>query len=425
MMAWIGIILLFFGNLILPGQQPDSVTSESNGLKASEAIEIAFRNNPGINRLQERIKSQSLNRLLAIGLSSPDLYYFKEGIPEKGAVQNAPGFVEQRYGITQNIQFPLTSIYQYQAQSHLLEALNENLAAQKAMLKADVKKSYTNIALAIKMYQLSVLQVNLAQQIRDAVLTRYQVGESGQIDLLKAEIQLSEANNDLDDANRQLHDARYSLFFLMGLDPDKQTYDIEFSDTLSYFEYDLNQGAVLNTLTMQPEYKSLDRQFMASKSAIRQARSSYLPKIGLSYYKQNYTDGFHFHGFQVNFTVPLWFPFNQHVSTQQAKAYRNEVGWMRQSALLDLKKQAEITWHGYSNSLKTIRRYHEKIQEQSETLLKMTLEGYREGELDLLTLLDTQRTYLASQKRYFQSLHNYYFQLIEIEKYLQTDIVYK
>lgn len=424
-MVFISVIFLVFSNLFVTVTEPDSTLQESKGLRVAEAIDIAFKNNPQINQLQEQIKAQSLNRLSAIGLSSPELYYFKEGIPEKGAVAGSPDFVEQRWGVTQNIQFPLTSIYKYKTQSHRLEALNEKLISRKAMLKADVKKSYTNIALAIKMYQLSVLQVNLAQQVRDAVMTRYQVGESGQIDLLKAEIQLSQANNDLDDANRQLHDARYSMFFLMGLDPDEQTYDIEFSDTLRYFEYDLNQGAILNTLITQPEYKSLNRQYMASKSAIRQARSSYLPQIGLSYYRQNYTDGFHFHGFQVSFSVPLWFPFNQHVSTQQAKAYRNEIGWMRQSVLLDLKKNAEITWHGYSNSLKTIRRYHEKIQGKSETLLQMTLEGYREGELDLLTLLDTQRTYLTSQKRYFQSLQNYYFQLIEIEKYLQTDIVYK
>ena len=424
MMAWIIIILLFCSNLFL-SLTTDSSRQENGGLRVNEAINLAYQNNPEINQLKEIIKAQSVNRLSAIGLYSPEIYFFKEGIPEKNVNASVPGFVEQRWGITQNLIFPLTSIYKYQSESHLLDALKERLAAQKTVLKEDVKKKYTNIALAIKMVQLSVLQVNLAQQVRDAVMTRYEVGESGQIDLLKAEIQLSEANNDLDDANRLLHDARYSLFFLMGLDPDKQSYDIEFSDTLRYFEYDLNQGAILQTLTQQHEYRGMNMAYIAAKSALKEARSTYLPKIGVSYYKQNYIDGFHFHGYQVNVSVPLWFSFNQNVSVQKAKSYRNEIGWKRQSVLLELKKQAEITWHGYSNSLKTIQRYHKMIQEQSETLLKMTLEGYREGELDLLTLLDTQRTYLSSQKRYFQSLHDYYFQLIEIEKYLQNDIVYK
>lgn len=425
MPAWIGIILMLFQLNTVNTSSQDKPVTESESLGVRDAINIAYKNNPKINQLKEKIKAQKQLRWSSVGLSSPELYYFKEGIPEKGAGIGHSDFIEQRLGISQSIQFPLTSIYQYQKNNFELKALNTDLMAFKAQLKANVKKYYTNIALAIKLYQLSQIQVKLAKQVRDAVMTRYQVGESGQIDVLKADVQLSEANNDLDDANRQLHDSRYNLFYLIGLDPEKQSYAIEFSDTLRYFEYHLDQKSILKTIPEQPQLKSLNNRLSSSNFALREARSRYLPEIGVSYYKQDYTNGFDFHGFQVGLSIPLWFPFNQHVTTQIVRSNRNEIRWMKQATLLSLKKNIETTWHGYANSLKTIKRYHEEIQNKSETLLQMTLEGYREGELDLLTLLDTQRTYLTSQKRYYQSLHNYYFQLIELEKFLQTDIVYQ
>jgi len=417
-----GIILLF--NSVMFFQSPADTILNDNRFGVNDAINIALSNNPDINQLENRITAESKLRWTAIGLSSPDIFYFREGIPEDNATANQPDFIEQRYGITQSIQFPLTSFHQYKKIDYRFKSLKKELEAGRLQLKEKVKKNYTNIALSIKLYQLSIVQVNLAQKVRDAVLTRYEVGETGQIDLLKAEIQLAEANNDLDDANRQLHDSRYNLFFLIGLDPSKQTYDIEFTDTLRYFEYDLNQQDILKTIEQQPELVSLDEQLKSTKEAIKESRSSYLPDIGVSYYKQDYSNGYDFHGFQFNLKIPFWFMFNQNVAVQVARSRRNEISWMRTAILLNLKKNIETTWHSYSNSLQTIKRYHEQIRSQSENMLQLTLEGYREGELDLLTLLDTQRTYLTSQKRYYEALHNYYMRLIEIEKYLQKDIVY-
>lgn len=423
MLTMFSVLFLFIQSVMIPPAQPDSAgTSQRFGVK--DAISIAYNNNPEIKQLESKIRAASKLRWSAVGLSSPELFYFREGVPTNQPFTTSPDFVEQRYGITQTLQFPLTSFFQYKKIDFRVKSLQKDMQAKQAQLKANVKKYYTNIALALKLHQLSTVQVNLAKQVRNAVLTRYQVGETGQIDLLKANIQLAEANNDLDDANKQLQEARYNLFFLIGLDPSKQTYDIVFTDTLRYFEYDLNQRTILESINQQPELKSVDEQLKSITSAIREYRSSYLPDLGVSYYRQNYGSGYDFYGIQVNVTFPLWFLFNQHVSTQTTKARRNEIAWSRRSVLLNLKKDVETTWHSYANSLKTIRRYHQQIRNQSENMLQLTLEGYREGELDLLTLLDTERTYLYSQRRYYEALHNYYMRLIEIEKFLHKDIVY-
>jgi len=54
----------------------------------------------------------------------------------------------------------------------------------------------------------------------------------------------------------------------------------------------------------------------------------------------------------------------------------------------------------------------------------LTLEAYKLGEIDLLNLLNAQQLYLDTRKNYLKVLQDYYLQLIELEKYMNKEIVY-
>ena len=149
-----------------------------------------------------------------------------------------------------------------------------------------------------------------------------------------------------------------------------------------------------------------------------------LPALTVDFYAQDYGTGFDQHGFQVGLKIPLWVFPNYKGTLRQAKAEAQTWQWRREAVALDLKKQAEQAWHSYEASKRTIDRYRTTVQARSDELLQLTLEGYRVGELDLLVLLDTQRTYLASQQRYYDALRDYYFQLIDLERLLGEDIVF-
>ncbi len=418
--------ILFWAVPTLYAQNRD--TSEVNGrLSVQQAIRIALERNPEINQSRQQLSAAQARRWNAIGLNTPQLSYFREGMPSNPVARQfiqGAGFSEQRWEISQTIQFPLTSIYQYRKLKYSAGAAEYQVNAKRLRLKADVKKVYTDLALSIKLLQLSQVQMTLAKRLNDAVTTQKEVGQSSDIDLLKAQIQLAQSQNDLEESQRKLHDARYKLFTVIGLDPDEQSYTIEFPDTLRYLAFDVDQATVLSMLEDQPEIQSLNRRFQSAQAAVSEQRSRIFPDIGIHYYRQDYGNGFDYNGILLSLNLPIWFPFNQNVAVQEARAARNEVRWMRQYTQLEMKKNIELSWHGYNNNLRILQRYHQAIQAQSEHLLELTFEGYQSGQIDLLTLLDAQRTYLQNQRGYFQILHDYYYQLIELEKYLHKDIVY-
>lgn len=401
------IFLLLFSHL----------QAQENKITVREALEMAFQNNPELNRAADQIDIERSLRGSALGLKSPELYYYREGIEDDL-------FSEQSWGISQSIAFPLTGYYQGKKVSADIEAAQMQLEAVETDVRADVKLAYTELAYAIKKIELFEREAELAEELRQTAEIRLEEGESTELDLIQAEIQLTQSQNALREAEKLRNDARYALFSIIGLDPDEQMYGITYPDTLAFIDVTIRQDEIMSRLDQHPEVLSSERNVEASSRAISAAKSEFLPNIRFDYYRQDFGNGYDFNGFEVGVSVPLWFGLNEGKKVQRAKAARSQAEWRLREKNLSVKENAEKAWHGYEASRQKIQSHMDVIESRSATLLELTREGYRMGELDLLRLLEAQRTYLQGQQMFYQTLKDYYVQLIELERYLPNEIVF-
>lgn len=393
-------------------------TADLNNLSVGKALEIAYQHNPRVNQLKNRIEAQRQQPPLSLGIGNPELNYAKEGIGQGS-------FAEQRWVVSQSLDFPLTGYYRFKSEKANTRSMELELEALKLQLKADVKTAYTRLAYAIESSHLAGERVELFESLRDAAQARADLGESSEIDAMQADLQLTEAQNGMQKAYQDIMDARYNLFETIGLDEEQQTYEISFPDTLHYVAVDINQDEVLQQLQQHPQLQQISKNQLAASYQTKVAKSGYLPNINLKYYRQDFGNGFDFNGFEVGISIPLWFGINQSNEVQESKARYRVQQWRFQEEQLSIKKQAEQAWHGYETTQANIKRFRKSIQEKSKELVDMTQKGYRMGELDLLTLLEAQRTYLRTQQSYYETLRDYYLRVIELEKYLQKDIIFK
>lgn len=385
-----------------------------------DAIELARQYNPVLGEGRARVARTQAAWWTGLGLAPPEVTYFREGIPE-GA---GDGFAEQRWTLTQRIDFPLTTYYRLQRYGAEEGAAALDLAAVQARLRGDVKKAYTDLLYAQELVHLRQEEVALGRQLVDAAAVRVEVGEASELEAIKAEIGLAEAQSGLAAAQQQFQNARYHLFRVVGLDPEAQRYEVDFPDTLAYVDAAIDQTAVMARIDRQPALRGAARQLDAARSGVRQARSALLPDLAFDLYAQDYGTGFDQRGFQIGLSVPLWFAADLRGRVRAARADVQAQAWRHEAVALDLKQEAERAWHGYETSKETIDRYRTAVQARADELLQRTVEGYRLGEIDLLTLLDTQRTYLASQQRYYDALRTYYHHLIDLERFLDADLVF-
>ncbi len=406
------VALMLFQAAPAPGDTTDLST-----LSVQKALEIAYRQNPQIKQLQYQIRAQEKQETLSFGLADPQISYMREGIDNGD-------FSEQRWSVSQSLEFPLSSIYRNKQEKATTQSLQLKLQDLQNQVKVEVKTAYTQLAYALQSGNLAGERVQLFEDLSEAAQARADMGESSEIDAMQADLQLQEARNNQEITFKEIMNARYDLFQTIGLDPEDQTYDIGFTDTLSYKIVDIDQDEVMIQLEDHPKLKQIQREVEATSFGKKLAKSTYLPDLNLSYYRQDFGNDYEFYGFEVGVSIPLWFMAKQSPEVQKANAIQNATEWKYEDFRLLLKKQAEQTWHSYESAKNNIERFRENIQAKSYDLVQMTQKGYSLGELDLLTLLEAQRTYLRTQETYYQTLRDYYLTVINLERYLQTDIIF-
>jgi cobalt-zinc-cadmium efflux system outer membrane protein len=389
-------------------------------LTVREAVESAYSRNAGLQQLRAQLKQKTNVWRTETGISAPEISYFKEG------TNNGPGdpFNEQRFTISQEIDFPLTTSYRVKALKEEAKALEYQIKAREREIKAEVKSNYIEVLYALHLLRSRQNQLKLAQELYNAVYTKFETGMGNGIDLANAELKLDEAKNDLDQSDWILHKARYGLFYAMGLPPEEQQYSIQFSDTLSAKNIEISQIFALAVQEKQPDYLASQMEFSAAEYFLKEARSNILPDIRFNFYKQNYGDGFNFSGFDIGLRIPIWYPFDQKGKIEIAYARQDEIQWKQQEIKLTMKKQIEYAWHNYSVSRSIVNRYNSTMKDKAAELQSLTLRAFQLGEIDLLNLLNAQQIFLASEQRYLSALRDYYMQLAALEIYLEEDLVF-
>ncbi|MFZ1289626.1 MAG: TolC family protein [Melioribacteraceae bacterium] len=413
--------IIFFQFTILFGQLnsgSDSTSLEKLTLK--KAINFAFSNNPEINQIREQINTKDGEWWSSFGIYSPTLTYAKEGIDKD--IDNS--FLEQRWHIEQSIDFPLTTYFRLNKISSEKQALNEKLKNGTMQLIANVKLNYVDVLYSKRLLDLRKKQIYLSEELMKATTSKLEAGEIAELEMMKSKIQLAEAQNFYEEATQEFHKARYALFNIIGLDPSQQKYSIEFDDSLQIRFEGITQSDVLTNLENQPLILSYKNLLESSSFNIKEAWSTFLPNLNFNYFKQDFGAGYNYNGYEIGISIPVWFMFNQNGAIQSAKAKSREIEWSLKETKLKLKTEIENAWHGYETSKAKINRYENTIRDLANELQSLTLTGYQLGELDLLRLLDAQQTYLNSEINYYNALKNHYQQIIHLEKYLGSEVIF-
>ena len=393
--------------------------SQENLLTIQQAVETAYNNNAELNQIRAQLK-QKESLWQNVGISQPEINYFKEGI---GAGLPNP-YAEKRFTISQEVEFPLTSVYRIKGLKHEAEAQKHLIEAQQKTIKANVKSKYIEVMYARNFQTSKENLLKLAQNLYNAVYTKFETGHVNNIDLTNTELQLEDAKNDLEQSEWLLSQAKYDLFYSMGLSDDQQKHNIKFSDSLITTEIDFSQIQTFPIHDKQHNYQASVHRLNASNFFLKEAKSNIFPDIRFSIYKQDYGSGFNFHGFEIGLSLPLWLSCEQHGEVKMATARQEEICWQQQEIKLNMSKQIEFAWQKFSASHSIISKYNESLKHKTQELQNSSLKAYQSGEINLFTLLNAQQIYLKSKQRYISALRDYYLQLAELEQYFEQEFIF-
>jgi cobalt-zinc-cadmium efflux system outer membrane protein len=287
------------------------------------------------------------------------------------------------------------------AEQEILRA-EQSMFAQQQRVLTDVRVGFYEALLAQRSLDLAQTLLKIAGDAQTTAQRLFGAGETSEVDLRQAEIEVFNAENNLNDARQRHFAAWQTLRAVIGIPqfppavlrgdlesiPDSLTWD----DTLG------------RLLSISPEIGAALANLERARATLVRARREPIPNFrfqGGVMQDQGIggkTDGI------VQALLPLPLINRNQGAISQAQAELTAAQRAVQQVELDLQNRLAPVFERYSSAAYRVRRYRDKILPSAERSLELVRRGYSAGELPFLNLLIAQQRYFKTNQDFLQSL---------------------
>jgi outer membrane protein TolC len=400
-------------------------------LPLSDALKQAKDTSPDIQQLQAQYESAIRKTNLALSPSEPTFSVFNNDMIGGLHLGTAASQVMQ---IQQTIGFPGRALLNRSQLSEQARALLYQEKAMELQIAVNVKTAYYNLQLAQRNIQLNEDTKLAYERVMQIAQRRYESGAAAQVDVINAQIALVSNDNDLNDLQTAEKVARAQLNVLLKqpvdtvvtVEPIKMTYfaKVDLAEAAQQMMQNRNEikaakaGEKASEKAYQLAWMSLlpDFQFTIGRAKyLYGAASPYNPMAPAPYPTETYMAG-------VQFSVPLWFLFNERevingASYDRAAAQRNLDVVSNQSKVA--LETAVDTIH--SNEQK-IKKFETRILPLSDQAFNLALTDYSSGRIDFQTLSDTATSRRQARINYATAVVTYLTSYATYEQLIGEDL---
>ena len=398
---------------LLPEPQAEQVplTADKGEWNLADLEEMALANNPSLAQSQARVEAARGN-WVQVGLKpNPVIGYLANEIGNEGRAGQQGAFISQQFITAGKLDL------NRQVAGQEISRAEQQFAAQRFRVLNDVRSAYYRSLLAQK-------RVNIAQQltqVSDEVVRRAEAllknKEGSRVHALQARTEADTVKLVLANAENQRLVAWRQLATVVGmsdLPPKTLTGDPEKGLPERTWESSLDR-LLLESPEMSVALTNVER----AKWVLNRACAGRYPNVtGQLAVQHDDATGDVVTSVQVG--VPLQiFNRNQgniYKAQSELRAAENVV----QRVELDLENRLAAVFGQYAIGRRQLQNYSRDILPNAKKTLDLVQVGYREGELDYLTVLTAQRTYFQASLSYLDALRAAWEATIGIEGFLLT-----
>jgi outer membrane protein TolC len=406
------ILILLSGN---PNQSKVTLAQPAeNVITQQEAVDLALENNPDLH--------VSLDQLMAIRnrIAQAGEYPSTSFDMELDQTKLITGFNEAYYGISQLIEYPTRRGLRTSLATEEVNVSESEYDQLRWELTLTVKTVYQRLALSRRQVVISKENSAIAEKLLLLAQSRFNAGSVSKLDVVRAQV---EAANATDELLRYANEERYyrmQLNYLLGRRPAAP---VETTPLTKGTEVKEGADELANlALTQRLEFRSLANR--RSVAAVRQslARSSYYPDFSAGFYRhQLYGD---MDSWKINFgiVIPIFGRGAIEGRIAEAKAEENAVLTEVSANQARVKLEVRSAFKDLAVLSERVKLYQDEILARAEEAFRIAEATYREGEIDNLELLLSQKTLQDAQKRCAEILFAYNIGLINLERAVGSEL---
>ena len=391
---------------------PRAPTRVVKALTLADLEAIAFQNNPTLADAAARMNIARGEQLQAGLCPNPVAGYHATEIGNNGTAGQQGGFISQRLITGGKLQLDQAIA------GKDINAAHFRYHAQKLRVLSDVRVRFYVARVAQRRIGLTKELARIGDDLVEATEKLIAGRQGTENDLLQAEIRADESHILLDNARNEHVEAWRRLVAVAGV-PNLQKTPLsgELDADLSSLDWDSCYAMVLgNNPALNAARTRVDR----ARIVIRRARKEPIPNIDLlvSVRHHNITDS-DVANVQVGIPVPVFNRNQGNIRSAEAEwvAACSEVRRIE----LDLQDRLAVAYRRYKNARQQADRYSQRMIPRARRSLKLVTGGYENGQVEYLTLLNAQETYLQVNLSYVDSLRELRVSSSIIEGQLLTD----
>ncbi|TWF39975.1 cobalt-zinc-cadmium efflux system outer membrane protein [Chitinophaga polysaccharea] len=342
-----------------------------------------------------------------------------------GWVDNGQKRMKMGYGFNTSVSWLLELGNKRQARSSValsqLELTHLLLENYYRNLQADATLAYLQ----------AILQENLLTVTRESYQSmslfaradsiRFQLGEIKAVDARQSKLEAANMLNTVYRNEATFKAALLQLGMLMGKSSDtlyypaalKSSFDREFSLK------DLIDAAISHRADILAAGKDKE----VAHNLVKLAQANRMPDLGLALGMAQNSGATNViaptpstNVISAGISIPLKFSGRSRAELLSAQYSAAQAAARYQQAALQVQTEVATSYYNYLAARKQVNQFHTGILEDAEKALAGKIYSYRSGEINLLEVLNAQRTYNSLKQSYYEALNGYAAALVEMER---------
>jgi outer membrane protein TolC len=411
------VLLMFFSSG--PSLAQDTYSVSRNKLALPELIQEVLVRNPEIVAARQQWEAASQRIVQARTLEDPNLSVQWWNAPQTFNLGRADNTI---IGLSQKFPFPGKLALKESVASRSAEIMEQSLRAKERDLIARLKQVYYDLFFANKAIQIHLEQINLLKQFFEIANAKFRAGQGSQVDVLKAQVELSTLHQHLPVLEQRRDTAQGKLNQLLDRDPR-----FPLAPPQAPREGQVNQDLeelFRTATTTRPEIKAAELDVQRNEQSRALALREYYPNIDISVQRfQNYQapNGY---GAMLSINLPFafWAKPKYDAGVQEATA-------AIAAARAEQRTVESLTRFQIQDLLAKLRAsgeiavlYRTTVLPQAEQGVEAARAGYRTGRTGFLDLIEADRAWRGFQLEYYRALVEREQRLAELEQVIGTDL---
>jgi len=394
-----------------PQLKPPSTEEPSGELPLREALSLALTRNPQLDAFSWGIRAAEASQLQAGLLPNPELGVEVEEVGGSGERSGFDGS-ETTISLSQ-----LVELGDKRRKRGALAKAESQLAswdyeAARLDVLAGVSQAFVEVLAAQKKLDLAGELLDVSGRMSEAVSRRVDAGKDSPVARSKAEIARGQMLIASEQAKQNLYLARIRLVsFWDGGEPrfDKAVGEIESVQDIPSVK------DLFTLMDNNPDLARWTAEIELRQRALEYEKAKSVQDVTVEAGMERFAEGDD-NAVMFGFSIPVGVSDRNQGGRQAAAHNLARAGRLGRGAYIQVKRRLALAYQGLANAHIEAVTLGQEMLPSAQSVFKASQEGYEQGKLDYLNLLDGQRTFFEVQSQYIEALVAFQNAKVEVER---------